>query len=189
MNLVRRILLLGTLTVASAALVVGLLGLPQRLERADMAVVFGKTVNRDGHPSKRLEARLDETVRLFRRGLFPKILVSGGIGKEGFFEGSVMKAYLIDHGVSGDHIFLDNAGDNTYSTARNASHLMRERRMESALLISQFFHLPRARLAFRRFGIYPLYYGRPDYYELRDLYSLLREVFALCAYSISRYPR
>ncbi len=188
-NLVRRILLVGTLIVVSAALVVGLFGLPQRIGRADIAVVFGTTVDPDGHPSKRLAARLDKAANFFRAGLCPYILVSGGLGKEGFSEGSVMKAYLIGQGVSGDHIFVDNAGSNTYNTAKNASILMQERKMASALLISQFFHLPRARLAFTRFGITQLYYGHPDYYELRDIYSLIREVFALCQYPMLSYPK
>ena len=129
-----------------------LLGSPQQIGKADIAIVFDTTVNPDGQPSKRLAARLDKAAHLYQSGLYAYVLVSGGLGKEGFLEGSVMKAYLIQRGVPDDHIFFDNAGNNTYRTARNASALMRDHKMKSAFLISQFFHLPRAKLAFKRSG-------------------------------------
>ena len=39
-------------------------GLNDSLEKADLAVVFGNEVNVDGHPSPRLQARLDKAVEV-----------------------------------------------------------------------------------------------------------------------------
>ena len=62
--------------------------------RADAAVVFGNKVLMIGVPSPRLQARLDAARSLYEKKLVLKILVSGGIGKEGFDEALVMRDAL-----------------------------------------------------------------------------------------------
>jgi vancomycin permeability regulator SanA len=81
------------LTIASVT--IALVGLRDEIDRADVAVVLGNTVEPNGKPSARLQARLDKTIALYRRNLFTKTIVSGGVGKEGFDEAVVMKAYLV----------------------------------------------------------------------------------------------
>lgn len=55
-------------------------GLSDKTHKADIAIVPGNTVEKDGRPSARLRARLDQTVILYRQGLFPNVIVSGGVG-------------------------------------------------------------------------------------------------------------
>src|SRR5262245_47660290 len=69
--------LLGTATLV-------LVGLHEEIGKADVALVLGSKVELDGTPSARLRARLDRTLELYRAGNFPKIITSGGLGKEGF---------------------------------------------------------------------------------------------------------
>lgn len=60
-------------------------GLNDRNSKADVAIVLGNKVNEDGTLSDRLKARLDKSIELYKNGRVKKIIVSGGLGKEGFW--------------------------------------------------------------------------------------------------------
>jgi len=66
---------------------------------ADIAVILGSKVNEDGTLSERLSKRMECGLMLYRTNRVKKIVVSGGYGKEGFYEGDKMKDYLIKNGV------------------------------------------------------------------------------------------
>lgn len=170
-----------------AALLISADGLSDNIRTADVAIVLGNTVEIDGRPSARLQARLDKAVELYRQGTFPYVIVSGGIGVEGFNEAEIMKRYLIRHGIPEDNIFVDANGATTYHTARNAAQLMKEKQWRSALVITQYFHIPRTRLAVKSFGISPVYTAHANYFEFRDIYSVAREVIGYGEYLIRRY--
>ena len=162
-------------------------GLSDDIHTADVAIVLGNTVESDGRPSARLRARLDKAVELYRGGLFQHVIVSGGTGVEGFNEAEVMKRYLISQGVPEGRIIADGEGATTSLTARNAARVMKERGWQSALVISQYFHVPRTRLAVESYGVRPVYSAHAEYFELRDVYSIAREVIGYGAYLMRRY--
>src|SRR4051812_22536719 len=85
-------LLGGAFVVHAVALLAS--GLWDSGTKADVAVVFGNTVGPDGRPSPRLAARLDRAIELYRSGEVPKIIASGGLGRERFEEAEVMARYL-----------------------------------------------------------------------------------------------
>ena len=157
-------------------------GLRDDIHPADVAIVLGNTVERDGRPSARLRARLDKAVELYRGGLFRNVIVSGGIGVEGFNEAEVMKGYLISQGVPEGCIIADGEGVTTSLTASNAARIMKERGWQSALVISQYFHISRTRLAVESYGVRPVYSAHAEYFELRDVYSIAREVIGYGEY-------
>ena len=157
-------------------------GLKDQIGKADIALVLGNTVNADGNPSPRLQARLDKTLELYRHGYFPTIIVSGGVGIEGYDEAKVMGDYLVSHGVPVDKIIMDNEGINTYASAKKTSQILRDSNKKSVFVVSQYFHLPRARLTLERLGISPIYSAHANFFEWRDIYSSLREVAAYISY-------
>jgi len=167
-------------TAACVAIVFA--GLNDNPHAADLAVVLGNKVQPDGTPSEMLKARLDHTVNLYRQGYFKLILVSGGHGKEGYDEPVVMRRYLEANGVPSDAILEDNEGYTTWRTAQNTARLLNDRHLNSVLIVSQYFHLPRCRLAFAKFGIEPIYASHAPFWSIRDLYSVPREVIGFCAY-------
>ncbi len=171
----------------AAAALIAADGLRDELQPADVAVVPGNTVERDGQPSARLRARLDKTLELYRARLFGHVIVSGGVGAEGFDEAEVMKRYLVDRGVPEDRVIADGGGATTYLTAKNAAALMKRNGWGSAMVVSQYFHVARTRLAVESFGVGPVYAAHADYFELRDLYSLAREVIGYASYLARRY--
>jgi vancomycin permeability regulator SanA len=152
-------------------------------------VVLGAFIESNGQPSARLHARLEKAAELYKKGFFPTIIVSGGVGKRGFDEAAIMKADLLRDGIPPQHILVDSSGNTTYLTAKNTAHLMRERGLQRVFIISQFYHVPRARLAFNRFGVPNVYYAHANYFEWNDIYSLAREVFAITYYAIRHYER
>jgi vancomycin permeability regulator SanA len=188
----RKKLLLAPLVLLPVAFLSGAVlivadGLRDDIHPADVAIVLGNTVERDGRPSARLRARLDKTVELYRGGLFGHVIVSGGVGAEGFNEAEVMMAYLISQGVPEGSIIADGEGLTTSQTARNAARLMKEHGWQSALVISQYFHISRTRLAVESYGVRPVYSAHAEYFELRDVYSIAREVIGYGAYLARSY--
>src|SRR5690348_5039955 len=93
------ILIAAVATLALAMTLLVFAGLHDRVGKADIALVLGNTVNPDGTPSPRLRARLDKTLELYRAGYFPEVIASGGVGKEGYDEASVMRDYLVSRGI------------------------------------------------------------------------------------------
>ena len=188
----RALILLPALIVAVfvvSAAAIAWSGLRDEIRPADVALVLGSKVEANGRPSARLRARLDKALELRQRGLCLRLIVSGGTGREGFDEARVMKQYLVGKGVPREAVFVDSAGSNTYLSARNAARLMDKHHWRSAVVVSQYFHLARAALAVRRFGVSPGYHAHADFFEWRDIYSTAREVVGYCAYLGRTYRR
>jgi vancomycin permeability regulator SanA len=162
-------------------------GLRDDIHTADVAVVLGNAVQPNGQPSPRLKARLDKAVQLYRQGLFPNVVVSGGVDAEGTDEAIAMKQYLIAQGLPSPHIFVDSNGRTTYLTAKNLTPLVKAKQWKSVFVISQYFHIPRTRLALQKFGLAPIYAAHANFFELRDFYSIARETIGFGAYLIRGY--
>jgi vancomycin permeability regulator SanA len=176
---------LGLMLLGTGLLVA--MGLHDEIGHADAALVLGSKVELNGEPSARLRARLDRTLELYRAGYFPKIITSGGIGEEGFDEAAVMRDYLVARGVPREDVLVDSGGNTTFDSARNTLQLARQHKFSSVLVVSQYFHVPRARLALRRFGITTVFSAHAHFYEWRDIYSSFRELFAWLSYFFRNY--
>ncbi|WP_394777579.1 YdcF family protein [Undibacterium sp.] len=174
--------LLLAVTLAAAAICAE--GLSDRLVDSDLAIVPGNTVNPDGKPSPLLQGRLDAALGFYRSGHCKFILVSGGIGVEGFDEAQVMKAYLVANGVAADRIIADNQGRNSFETARFAAGLIRSKNLKNPVVISQFFHISRMRLALAKQGVTMAGNVHSQRFDIRDIYSTLREIAGYVAYSV-----
>lgn len=153
---------------------------------ADIAVIFGNALEPDGSPKPILASRLDVGVRCYRAWDCPLIFVSGSIDGPGLDESAAMRDYLVAHGVPSERIVVDDQGDNTLATAQHAVAYLQERPISRVMLVSQYYHLARARLAFESAGINrgSIYAAYPNEFQIRDLYSAWREVPAFAAYAV-----
>lgn len=167
-----------------AAGVLAWAGLDDTTAPADVIVVPGNTVAPDGTPSPRLRARLDAALRLYRDGYAGLVFVSGGTGAEGVDEAAAMSGYLIARGVPAAVVVQDGAGVDTDATAAHAAAFLKERGLRTALVATQYFHVPRMRLALERHGVHVVGSMHARYLEWRDAYSLAREVVAFPAYAL-----
>ncbi len=136
------------------------------IQHADYAVVLGNKVELDGIPSKRLKARLNRALGLYNEGRVEGIVVSGGVGKEGFDEAVVMAEYLLDRGIPSTSLVLDHNGYTTHATAVNTFDMLGKEC--SVIGVTQMFHISRTKLS------------------LRNIYSSLREVPAWIKYWLKR---
>lgn len=183
--LVRVVSVLGSVFVLFAVFL-GASGLNTRPRRADLAIVFGNTVERTGQPSPRLRARLDAARQLYARGIIRRIFVSGGLGREGFDEALVMRRYLVSAGIPETLVVADPAGVNTAATCAHAHAYMAANGLRTADVVTQYFHVLRAEMACRRAGIIVVGAVAPRFFELRDLYSLARETIAYPVYMLGK---
>ncbi|UPT67850.1 MAG: YdcF family protein [Sphingobacteriales bacterium JAD_PAG50586_3] len=127
-------------------------GLRNNKHENSVAVIFGNKVNEDGTLSPRLKARLDKGVELYKQGLTGYIIVSGGLGKEGFYEGDKMRDYLLTQAIPADVIIVDNKGDNTLATVKNTIAICKQRNFPFAIAVSQYYHITRIKTMFKQEG-------------------------------------
>jgi uncharacterized SAM-binding protein YcdF (DUF218 family) len=59
---------------------------------------------------------------------------------------------------------------------------MANRGLRSAVVVTQYFHITRSRLALKQAGIQDVSSAHARFFEMRDIYSVLREVVALPVY-------
>jgi vancomycin permeability regulator SanA len=144
-------------------------------EKADVALILGSKVNKDGTLSERLEKRLETGIELYKKHRIQKIIVSGGLGKEGFYEGDKMKEFLVENGIPDSLIIIDNFGNNTKLSVVNTLKLRDSVQFKSLIVVSQYFHVTRTKKLFKDQGFMNVSSASPKYFEWRDLYSILRE--------------
>jgi len=115
-----------------------------------VAIVFGAGLTRDGQPTLILRDRVKTAVQLYLSGKVEKLLMSGDNQGVGHDEPGAMRDYAVSLGVPATAIVLDNSGDRTYDTCYRAKAIFG---LDSALLVTQQFHLPRALFLCNMLGI------------------------------------
>lgn len=138
--------------VISAGLVV-LWGARDRAARADAIVVLG-AAQYAGRPSPVLRARLDHALELYRAGLAPRMIVTGGMGTgDTTSEAEVSSRYVRARGVPDTAIMLEREGRTTTQSLRAVADMMHGRRLQDAILVSDPFHMLRLRILAGRLGV------------------------------------
>jgi len=133
-----------------------------QLHSADAIVVFG-AAEYVGHPSPVYRARLDHAYDLFQRGLAPVIITTGGAGKDPrYSEGQVGRDYLESRGIPDVNLIAETQGDNTEESVQRVATILRANGMHSALLVSDAYHLYRARQMMEREGVQVYISPRPS---------------------------
>jgi len=153
---------------------------------ADLIVVFGCKVFSDGTPSMALADRVRTGVELYHAGLAPRLVFSGGPGQGDIDETAAMQNMAMELGVPKEAITRDPEGLNTQATVHNLVSASGDATQPRVLAVSNFYHLPRIKLCFRRAGwevwTVPARESRRLYYQER---FLLREVAALWWYYLN----
>ncbi len=146
--------------VAAAVLYVGVTFVQVwRAARDDQArlaqaiVVFG-TAQYNGVPSPVLAARLDHAIKLYRDGLAPVIVVTGGNqpGDE-FTEATASANYLIERGVPDEDVLREVSGTSSWQSLAAAANFLDERDISEVLLVSDPFHSYRIRAMASELGL------------------------------------
>ena len=124
--------------------------------QADVILILGAAEYR-GRPSPVLKARLDHGLELYRRNLAPRILTTGGAGGDPIFtEAAVARDYLRQRGVPAEAIIVEAEGESTLESAVAAAEIMRRMGLKSCVVVSDGYHIFRAKkiLAARGLTVY-----------------------------------
>ena len=127
--------------------------------KADVIVVLG-AAQYDGRPSPVLKARLDHAVQLYKNGMAPRLLFTGG-RREGdaVSEAITGQRYSVKQGVPASAIMLEGTSRTTLASIRGTALMLRTDISEQAprvLLVSDPFHMLRLTVLARLYGMQPM---------------------------------
>ena len=113
-------------------------------ENYDAIVVLGAQVKPDGQLSLQLTWRMDEAYAMWEKQ--PCLIVTCGAqgANEPAPEGTVMKEWLVAHGVPEEQILVDDTSFNTRQNLRNAARLLESAGAKQVMIVTSDYHLPRA---------------------------------------------
>jgi uncharacterized SAM-binding protein YcdF (DUF218 family) len=124
-------------------------------KRPAHAIVVLGAAQYDGKPSPVLRARVDHAVQLWRQGLAPVLVVTGGRGAgDTTSEAAVERRYAMSKGVPSSAILVEPESRSTSESLRNVATMMTKDRRE-VILVSDPFHMFRLAILARRFGLKP----------------------------------
>jgi uncharacterized SAM-binding protein YcdF (DUF218 family) len=107
---------------------------------ADAIVVLG-AAQYDGRPSPVLEARLERALELYRRGLAPRIVVTGG-RQDGdtWTEATSGYNWLVRRGVPDEAILKEVQGRTTFESLAATARFLRPEGFDEVLLVTDGYH-------------------------------------------------
>ena len=113
-------------------------------EGYDAIVVLGAQVKPDGTPSVQLQWRLDAAYGAWQERQCLIVTCGAQGSNEPDAEGRVMKAYLTGLGVPENQVLVDDTSFNTRQNLENAAALLQNSGVETVLIVTSDYHLPRA---------------------------------------------
>jgi uncharacterized SAM-binding protein YcdF (DUF218 family) len=158
-NLVRRILTIVVVAIFAfwliSAAAVLIWSYRDEARPAQAIVVLG-AAQYAGKPSPVLRARLDHALNLWNRHLATLLILTGGTGAgDTTSEAAVGRTYAKKRGVPDSAILVESEGRTTSESMRAVAGMLEVRGLQSALLVSDPFHMLRLRILARRFGFTP----------------------------------
>ena len=182
------------IALVGAALLVYIGYVSMRIERqstldeaqpADVILVLG-AAEYSGRPSPVLRARLDHALELYQQRMAPRILTTGGAGGDPVYtEGGVGRSYLMSRGVPSESIIVENEGESTLESTALAGEIMRRMGLESAIVVSDGYHIYRVKkmLQFRGLKVYGS--PRKERYpgSLRDRWNYVKQAVGYVLWS------
>lgn len=119
----------------------------------DALIVLGYPANADGTPSPEQRERVRESVREYKAGVAPYIIMTGTAAHNQYIEADVMAGLARSQGVPASAILEDVQAQNTIQNIYYSARLMHDHDLNSAEIISSPSHLPRAALIVNTFNV------------------------------------
>ena len=160
--------------------------------RHAQAIIVLGAAQFDGRPSAVLSARLDHAADLYKRGLAPLIVVTGGKqAGDRFTEAEASANYLGDHGVPGEAIERETTSTNSYDELAAAARFLRQRGINDVVLVSDPFHAYRINAIAHDVGLNAHVSPTPTspVHGLDNGQALLRETVAVAAGRLVGFDR
>lgn len=153
---------------------------------ADAIVVLG-AAQFNGTPGGVFEARLQHAVDLYKAGVAPYLVVTGGkLPADRTTEAASARRWAIDHGVPASAILGENQGRNTIESIEAVAEIFRQKGLKSAVFVSDRTHMLRVLRMATDQGIVasgsPTTTSPTDTDLVRRQKAMLHEVAGLAAY-------
>jgi uncharacterized SAM-binding protein YcdF (DUF218 family) len=121
--------------------------------RPSQAIIVLGAAQYNGKPSPVFKARLDHAAELFREGIAPKIVVTGGkLPGDEFTEAGAGADYLHTLGIPDDAILRETTSRNSWESLRASARFLKARGITRVVLVSDPFHSLRIRLIAEEIG-------------------------------------
>jgi vancomycin permeability regulator SanA len=152
-------------------------------------MILGAGLEKNGKPSDILMDRIQTGVSLYQKGKVEYLIMSGSCRKN-YDEPEAMRTAAINLGIPAQAILLDQKG---VSTLDSCITIKEKIAPEQILVVSQFFHLPRAimlqtLLGIKTIGIQANIYHfsryKKVYWYFRELLSIPYNLFKYLLYRI-----
>lgn len=155
---IKRLVLLALVLWAWVILVLALVidgyGRFDRAQEADVIVVLGAGLRRNNTPGPALTRRTARAVELWKAGYAPIIICTGGKpGNRTRSEADACAELVRAAGIPDDAIVLEDRSRSTEENALETHLLMQANNWQSAIVVSDSFHLFRALRLFRNEGL------------------------------------
>lgn len=125
-----------------------------QLEKSDVIIVLGARVKPDGSLSNSLQYRLEIALQVYEQGYASAFIVCGAQGgDEPTTEAEAMCNYLMAQGVPEEQIYKEPLSENTRQNLENALAIMQENGMQRAIVVTNAYHVARAKALCQDLGI------------------------------------
>jgi len=157
---------------------------------ADTIIVLGCRIHGEapGGISYCIRSRADHAADLYKRGLASHIIATGGATENGPTESSVLSLVLREDGVPDSAIIEESQAHNTIQNLTFSKAIMQSRGWQTAILVTEPFHINRASLIARDVGlnVYPSpALDTPNWSQpLVRFYNLSRDTLSLMLYQM-----
>ncbi|MFN8371983.1 MAG: YdcF family protein [Anaerolineae bacterium] len=156
-RLAKFVLVLGVIWVIFA-LVMGttvyFYGAIDRAQPADVIIVLGAGLRSDGSPDRALTRRSRLAASLWREGMAPIIICTGGVSERvARPEAEGCRDVLIEEGIDPEAILVEDRSRSTEENALNSHAIMQQHGWQTAVLVTDGFHMLRAAWIFTNEGI------------------------------------
>jgi uncharacterized SAM-binding protein YcdF (DUF218 family) len=129
---------------------------------ASAIVVFG-AAEYAGRPSPIYRARLDHALELFRKGLAPVVITTGGYGYDPTYsEGGVGRDYLRSLGIPDRDLIAETQSSDTVQSAQRVAVIMKTNGLRNCLAVSDAYHVFRVKHMLQGEGVTAYATPRPD---------------------------
>lgn len=150
------------------------------VESYDVAIVLGAKIEADGTPSPAMARRVSHAVELLRSGRVGALLMTGGATTSPTPEAWIMRQLALDAGTPPEYVHVEDRALNTIENALYSAPLVHAHGWNRLVVVTDSFHLPRARYIFRRFGLRVAVAGARPERPTRDWWlAHLREAVAI----------
>ena len=152
LRLIHSIILIAVLTWGACALALDAWGKTRRPEGFyDAIIVAGCSVYPDGKPSPALEWRVRKAVDLWKHGISARVVFTGGLGDFGPTEAEASARLAVELGMPRSVMTLEEHSRSTLENAQNAGAKFPNAAQMRVLVVTDAYHVFRARRLFARF--------------------------------------